>query len=275
MGPSTGAACKVACELACSDEAAGKTIVVIFPSSGIRRVLPLSASPASPASPPLPLLPPLPPLPHNLRHCFSVERPPVSLNKHPPATQPCLAFVNQIRPSRRQLALTRQQQITAQRQLEGRPQQIQSPSSQSNAAGHTPSPHPQPRSRCAGTWRTQCGRTSRRRLLPSWRRRPTFRMRRRWSVGRAKPTCLPSDPVLCIIACSLSLSLSLSPSPSLSLSLSLSFSLSLSLSLPLSLSTACTHAFVMRVALRVQKSRTRSYRRDGDSGHGRLPRMNE
>ena len=38
VGPSTGAACKVACELARSEEAAGKTVVVIFPSSGIRYV---------------------------------------------------------------------------------------------------------------------------------------------------------------------------------------------------------------------------------------------
>lgn len=36
VGPSTGAACKVANDIACSDEAAGKTVVVIFPSAGIR-----------------------------------------------------------------------------------------------------------------------------------------------------------------------------------------------------------------------------------------------
>jgi len=38
VGPSTGAACHAAVELARSEEAEGKTIVVIFPSSGIRYV---------------------------------------------------------------------------------------------------------------------------------------------------------------------------------------------------------------------------------------------
>lgn len=38
VGPSTGAACKVAIDIAHRDEAAGKTVVVIFPSSGIRYV---------------------------------------------------------------------------------------------------------------------------------------------------------------------------------------------------------------------------------------------
>jgi cysteine synthase A len=38
VGPSTGAACKVAVQIACSAEAAGKTIVVVFPSSGIRYI---------------------------------------------------------------------------------------------------------------------------------------------------------------------------------------------------------------------------------------------
>lgn len=38
VGPSTGAACKVACDIASSDEAAGKTVVVVFPSSGIRYI---------------------------------------------------------------------------------------------------------------------------------------------------------------------------------------------------------------------------------------------
>lgn len=36
VGPSSGGACHVACEIARRDEAAGKTIVVILPSSGIR-----------------------------------------------------------------------------------------------------------------------------------------------------------------------------------------------------------------------------------------------
>ena len=36
VGPSTGAACKVALEIAARPEAAGKNIVTIFPSSGIR-----------------------------------------------------------------------------------------------------------------------------------------------------------------------------------------------------------------------------------------------
>lgn len=38
VGPSAGAAIKFACDLACRDEAAGKTIVVIVPSHGIRYV---------------------------------------------------------------------------------------------------------------------------------------------------------------------------------------------------------------------------------------------
>jgi cysteine synthase A len=38
VGPSSGGACQVAIDIACRDEAAGKTIVVIFPSSGIRYV---------------------------------------------------------------------------------------------------------------------------------------------------------------------------------------------------------------------------------------------
>ncbi len=36
VGPSTGAACKVAVEVAHRDEAAGKTVVVVFPSSAVR-----------------------------------------------------------------------------------------------------------------------------------------------------------------------------------------------------------------------------------------------
>ena len=38
VGPSAGAALKVACEIACRDESAGKTIVAICASHGIRYV---------------------------------------------------------------------------------------------------------------------------------------------------------------------------------------------------------------------------------------------
>ena len=38
VGPSAGAAIKYACDVACRPEAAGKTIVVIVPSHGIRYV---------------------------------------------------------------------------------------------------------------------------------------------------------------------------------------------------------------------------------------------
>jgi len=38
VGPSAGAAIKVACDVACRDEAKGKTIVVVVPSHGIRYV---------------------------------------------------------------------------------------------------------------------------------------------------------------------------------------------------------------------------------------------
>jgi cysteine synthase A len=37
-GPSSGAAVRVACEVAMRDEAEGKTVVVVIPSSGIRYV---------------------------------------------------------------------------------------------------------------------------------------------------------------------------------------------------------------------------------------------